>query len=98
MTNALPTKEPSGSSISSAFHHMWDVLQGLLVAEPVMEGGVAVVELLIEEEDEEDQRRAGLWGPGFGTGAKVPRRWGESHPPAKRPGGRHPLWSHQPWR
>ena len=59
--NALPTDNLSGTLPSSRFQCAWEALQEVLTVEHAMEGGVAVVEPLmeeeVEEEEEENQRR-----------------------------------------
>ena len=78
---------------------MSDTLRGFLAAELAMEGGVAMAEPLLEEEDkEEDWRRADPLGPVFGMGAKMPGRRGGRRPLARRPRERRSLWSCHPQR
>ena len=56
ITNALPTNDRSMIMSSSGFWHMWEELQEMLVVEHAMEGGAAMVETLMEEEDEGQRR------------------------------------------
>ena len=65
--NALPAKDPvRGASRPWVLQHAWDVLREVLSVEQAMEGGAAVVQPLMEEED-------GRWRTG-GEGYSMPGR------------------------
>ena len=50
--NVLPKEDPLG--MSSGCQHVQDMLQGFIVGELAAEGGVATVELLLEEKGKEE--------------------------------------------